>query len=148
MKELPCKYPFSILFTFMFVNDFVEILLANTILPTLFCLFRTFSRYLTKFTYCNFLSSNLLVPSFLFLPKCFWAIFHSCLYSKNKETKNLIFTQDALLSSGLDWHLHVLNIHYCTLYTDKKENKIFLLYKEIQMGSVAKSYMRKGFLNI
>jgi hypothetical protein len=31
-------------------------------------------------------------------------------------------------------------------YTDKKENKIFLIYKEIQMGSGAKSYMRKGFL--
>jgi hypothetical protein len=34
----------------------------------------------------------------------------------------------------------------CTLYTDKKEKKIFLLYKEIQKGSVAKSYMKKGFL--
>jgi hypothetical protein len=31
-------------------------------------------------------------------------------------------------------------------YTDKKENKIFLIYKEIQMGAVAKSYLRKGFL--
>jgi hypothetical protein len=31
-------------------------------------------------------------------------------------------------------------------YTDKKENQIFLLYKEIQSGTVAKSYMRKGFL--
>jgi hypothetical protein len=31
-------------------------------------------------------------------------------------------------------------------YTDKKEKKIFLIYKEIQMGAVAKSYMRKGFL--
>jgi hypothetical protein len=30
--------------------------------------------------------------------------------------------------------------------TDKKENKIFLIYKEIQMGSVAKSYTRKGLL--
>ncbi len=30
--------------------------------------------------------------------------------------------------------------------TDKKVNKIFLIYKEIQMGSGAKSYMRKGFL--
>ncbi len=29
---------------------------------------------------------------------------------------------------------------------DKKENKIFLKYKEIQSGAVAKSYMRKGFL--
>ncbi len=30
--------------------------------------------------------------------------------------------------------------------TDKKEKNIFLIYKENQMGSVAKSYMRKGFL--
>ncbi len=32
----------------------------------------------------------------------------------------------------------------CTLI--KKEDGIFLIYKEIQTGSVAKSYMRKGFL--
>jgi len=32
------------------------------------------------------------------------------------------------------------------LNTDKKENQIFLIYKEIQSGAVAKSYMRKGFL--
>jgi hypothetical protein len=33
------------------------------------------------------------------------------------------------------------------LCTDKKESEIFLIYEEIQMGSVAKSsYMRKGFL--
>jgi hypothetical protein len=31
-------------------------------------------------------------------------------------------------------------------YTDKKESQIFLIYKEIQSGAVAKSYMRKGFL--
>ncbi len=31
-------------------------------------------------------------------------------------------------------------------YTDKKEKKFFLIYKEIQSGAVAKSYMRKGFL--
>ncbi len=31
-------------------------------------------------------------------------------------------------------------------YTDKKENKPFLIYKEIQMGLSAKSFMRKGFL--
>jgi hypothetical protein len=30
--------------------------------------------------------------------------------------------------------------------TDKKEKKIFLKSKERQIGSVAKSYMRKGFL--
>ncbi len=34
----------------------------------------------------------------------------------------------------------------CPPYTDKKEKGIFLKYKEMQMGSVAKSYMRKGFL--
>jgi hypothetical protein len=34
------------------------------------------------------------------------------------------------------------------MYTDKKENEVFLLYmyKEIKIGSVAKSYMRKGLL--
>jgi hypothetical protein len=31
-------------------------------------------------------------------------------------------------------------------YTDKKEHKIFLIYKEIQMGSVAQSYMTDGLL--
>ncbi len=31
-------------------------------------------------------------------------------------------------------------------YTDKKGNEIFLINKEFQMGLVAKSYMRKGFL--
>jgi hypothetical protein len=33
-----------------------------------------------------------------------------------------------------------------TRYTDKKENHIFLIYREIQSGAVAKSYKRKGFL--
>ncbi len=32
------------------------------------------------------------------------------------------------------------------LYTDEKDNKIFLIYKDIQMGSGATSYMRKDFL--
>ncbi len=31
-------------------------------------------------------------------------------------------------------------------HTDKKGNKIFHIYKEIQIGSGAKSYVRKGFL--
>ncbi len=30
--------------------------------------------------------------------------------------------------------------------TDKNENHIILIYKEIQSGAVAKSYMRKGIL--
>ncbi len=31
-------------------------------------------------------------------------------------------------------------------YNDKKENKIFLIYKEIQKEPVAKSYMTNGLL--
>ncbi len=33
-----------------------------------------------------------------------------------------------------------------SVYTDKKENQIFLTYKEIQNGAVAKSYMTNGLL--
>jgi hypothetical protein len=33
-------------------------------------------------------------------------------------------------------------------YTDKKEKEIFLIYKEIQNGAVAKSYMTNGLLII
>jgi hypothetical protein len=32
------------------------------------------------------------------------------------------------------------------VYTDKKENNIFHIYREIQMGLGAKLYIRKGFL--
>ncbi len=35
---------------------------------------------------------------------------------------------------------------YKVTNTDKKENQIFLIYKEIQSGAVAKSYMTKGLL--
>jgi len=31
-------------------------------------------------------------------------------------------------------------------YTDKKENQIFLIYKEIHNGALAKSYMTNGLL--
>jgi hypothetical protein len=36
--------------------------------------------------------------------------------------------------------------HLLQYHTDKKENQIFLIYEEIQSGTVAKSYKRKGFL--
>jgi hypothetical protein len=42
------------------------------------------------------------------------------------------------------WSLRVLGLH--SGYTDKKQNQIFLIYKEIQSGAVAKSNTRKGFL--
>ncbi len=40
----------------------------------------------------------------------------------------------------------VINVFWFMHYTDKKEYKIFLIYREIQSGAVAKSYMRKGIL--
>ncbi len=40
-------------------------------------------------------------------------------------------------------HTYSVTLPPCT---DKKENRIFLICKEIQSGAVAKSYMRKGFL--
>ncbi len=51
--------------------------------------------------------------------------------------------------NALVWWLHSFQgtvLRIIKKYTDKKENETFLIYKEIQMGSVAKSYMRKGFL--
>ncbi len=40
----------------------------------------------------------------------------------------------------------MITVHSVTSHADKKEKKIFLIYKEIQSGAVAKSYMRKFFL--
>ena len=38
-------------------------------------------------------------------------------------------------------------LHYPgPIYTDKSENKIFLIYKEIQNGAVAKTYMTNGLI--
>ncbi len=51
---------------------------------------------------------------------------------KRKETKEKVTEKDR------DREIRI--------HTDKKENKIFLIYKEIQSGAVAKSFMRKGFL--
>jgi hypothetical protein len=42
--------------------------------------------------------------------------------------------------------LKLFSLSHGSRCTDKKENKIFLIYREILMGSGAKSYMRKGFL--
>jgi hypothetical protein len=44
------------------------------------------------------------------------------------------------------WVYTLQSLNLDLWYTDKKENEIFLICKEIQMGLVAKSYMRKGFL--
>ncbi len=38
----------------------------------------------------------------------------------------------------------IININPSSCHTDKNENKIFLIYKEIQKGSGAKSYMTNG----
>ncbi len=59
-------------------------------------------------------------------------------FTEKKNVKRTVFLPTVRvmwMSSGMFFH--------CTV---KKENKTFLLYKEIQKGAVAKSYMRKGFL--
>jgi hypothetical protein len=59
------------------------------------------------------------------------------LYTKQMINESIApFTIDIIYSKKILFYVHC---------TDKKENEIFLTYKEIQMGSVAKSYMRKGF---
>ncbi len=42
-----------------------------------------------------------------------------------------------------DHHKVTVKVGACT---NKKENKIFLIYKGIPNGAVAKSYVRKGYL--
>jgi hypothetical protein len=49
---------------------------------------------------------------------------------------------------GLKEQRKTVRFHFraWVLYTDKKEKKIFLIYKEIQNGAVAKSYITNGLL--
>ncbi len=49
-------------------------------------------------------------------------------------------------STGI-WYVNIVYyLQYCRLCTDRKENKIFLIYKEIQKGAVEKSYRTNGLL--
>jgi len=47
---------------------------------------------------------------------------------------------------GNIWRIYFRFFAILSNYTDKKENLIFLIYKEIQSGAVAKSYMTNGLL--
>ncbi len=63
---------------------------------------------------------------------------------------NVVWTRmeyENMTQGHLDYGTTMTGQSVCEVYhTDKKEKKIFLIYKEIQSGAVAKSYMRKGFL--
>jgi hypothetical protein len=48
--------------------------------------------------------------------------------------------------SKTEWKLNCLSAFKTKPHTDKKENQIVLIYKEIQNGTVAKSYMTNGLL--
>jgi hypothetical protein len=52
------------------------------------------------------------------------------------------------LEAMTEWKQNVIQIGPKQTFpcTDKKEKEIFLIYREIQKGSGAKSYMRKGSL--
>ncbi len=58
-------------------------------------------------------------------------------------TKRINETTSEYLGSLTRCHSNIHIVHICTLYTDKKENEIFPIYKE---GTGAKSYMTNGLL--
>jgi hypothetical protein len=62
-----------------------------------------------------------------------------CVYSRlwHRVPNTILFFGFGLSSSGL---------YSLRPYTDKKEKKIFLIYKDIQNGAVAKSYMTNCLL--
>ncbi len=61
------------------------------------------------------------------------------------NTQESVWGGGAKSSKGPSW-VSITGCSFYGFYTDKKENKIFLIYKEIQNGAVAKSNIRKGFL--
>jgi hypothetical protein len=65
---------------------------------------------------------------------------NSEIYTAQDVKTKTVHARKELFLLSICSKLMILN----NLGTDKKENKIFLVYKEIQKGSVAKSYMRKG----
>jgi hypothetical protein len=71
-----------------------------------------------------------------------------CTLKRIYEYLHLILFRSCLKEVEPKINLISLLVQVCiqTIHTDKKENKIFLIFKEIHMGSGAKSYMRKGFL--
>jgi hypothetical protein len=68
--------------------------------------------------------------------------------SYNHPKKNCV--KDVLIISGTQdkaqLFKEIIKRDLLELYTDKKENQIFLINKEIQNGAVAKSYMTNGLL--
>jgi hypothetical protein len=65
------------------------------------------------------------------------AMFQLCLCHANVLPRSCLCQAKAMSVSCLC---------HARVYTDIKENQIFLIYKEVQSGAVAKSYIRKGFL--
>jgi hypothetical protein len=92
--------------------------------------------------------NNLLGESF---PLKGW---RNCIFSKNptKSCASCILNKSESHSCYLNTIYSAVvppsfkDIYDFGWYTDEKENQIFLIYKEIQSGAVAMSYMRKDFL--
>jgi hypothetical protein len=72
-------------------------------------------------------------------------VFFNKSFSKTNTLKGTV-ALESFLTSGYHSETKIFFIQNAYEYTDKKENQIFLIYKEIQSGAVAKSYMRRGFL--
>ncbi len=79
---------------------------------------------------------------------------HKDKYTKGFQLYNLIvflrlLINDSYIQSSVNAKGLILSryLRYFTaIFLSNLENKIFLISTEIQMGSVAKLYMRKGFL--
>jgi hypothetical protein len=71
-------------------------------------------------------------------------VFSPALHLQYKQRKDVGMQGGACCLGGANLLRGYRNIFVPLI--DKKQNKIFLIYKEIQKGAVAKSYMRKGFL--
>ncbi len=70
-------------------------------------------------------------------------------YHQERKVDGAVWTERGWTSSDCEKEStasrqKLLSRHYCSRYTE--ENRIFLIYKEIQSGSVANSYMTNGLL--
>jgi hypothetical protein len=83
----------------------------------------------------------------LFMNNFVWGTFVCTLRRQNTEIAGMSLTK----CPGRVWQVTSrlgtgISKSFFTVYTDKKENQNFPIYKEIQNGAVAKSYITNGLL--
>ncbi len=95
-------------------------------------------------TFCTYSSANTYEGNLSILSTDFAN--HKSNIKKNARFKKCVKSQFCVSGSySIRLYLSLMRITDWR-YTDKKENQMFLIYKEIQSEAVAKSLMWKGFL--